>query len=548
MFENPVVKFDDLNQQQSRSWYKAQIKDAKIHIKGSFYKDSICYENNIAAFRLVELLKLNTHDDLFLKDIASVLKNLRGHYSFIIETPYITIAAVDRIRTYPIYYSEHKNVFISNSASIIQKECGLKNIDNLSHLEFRMSGFVTDRNTLFSGLYQLLPGEFVYYEKDSKQLQRSRYYQYLPNAKEVNDISENTLMEEMHSVHLHIFNELIESLSGRPVWLPLSGGLDSRFILAMLLELKYDNITTFSYGIKNYWEIKRAKQIAEFLKVKWHHVPYKPKKTRCYMNAEEGRKYLSYAWGMHTVPVWNDYFAILLLKENKLVQDDAVFINGQSGDFITGGHIPKFTENDCSIETLLGKITNKHHSLWLQLKTEENLNLIEEKILNILGLKRCERISANELARYYEYYEWQERQCKLVVNGQRVYEWFGYEWRLPLWHDELMFFWEKVPWEIKCEQKLFKKYLKTYDPCSIFSKVWCPTDYKHEPLVFRALTSLSRQFFPSFDFQTRFTNYFSTYAALYPQNSYWSYLKESAGHRNPISYHARNLAEQVKAG
>ena len=33
----------------------------------------------------------------------------------------------------------------------------------------------------------------------------------------------------------------------------------------------------------------------------------------------------------------------------------------------------------------------------------------------------------------YEILEYENRQCKYVINGQRLYEYFKYEWRLPLW-------------------------------------------------------------------------------------------------------------------
>ncbi|MEJ2261712.1 MAG: asparagine synthase-related protein, partial [Nitrosopumilaceae archaeon] len=42
-----------------------------------------------------------------------------------------------------------------------------------------------------------------------------------------------------------------------------SGGLDSRLILAMLIKLGYDNIFTYSYGLRGIWEINTAKEIAK---------------------------------------------------------------------------------------------------------------------------------------------------------------------------------------------------------------------------------------------------------------------------------------------
>ena len=87
---------------------------------------------------------------------------------------------------------------------------------------------------------------------------------------------------------------MIDSLNGQPVWLPLSGGLDSRFILAMLLQLKYDNIETFSYGVVGFWEIKRAEEIAKFLNIKWRHITYDPNKTRKYFYSKERENYYQY--------------------------------------------------------------------------------------------------------------------------------------------------------------------------------------------------------------------------------------------------------------
>ena len=55
--------------------------------------------------------------------------------------------------------------------------------------------------------------------------------------------------------------------------------------------------------------------------------------------------------------------------------------------------------------------------MWGEIADE--INGLPEKIDNDFGL--------------YEFSEFKNRQTKYVITVQRVYEFFGYEWRLPLW-------------------------------------------------------------------------------------------------------------------
>ena len=61
-----------------------------------------------------------------------------------------------------------------------------------------------------------------------------------------------------------------------------------------------------------------------------------------------------------------------------------------------------------------------------------------------------------------------DRQSKYVITGQKVFEYYKHEWRLPLWDDEYLFFWQKVPLEFKLKQKLFIEMLKKNN----FGNVW----------------------------------------------------------------------------
>ena len=60
----------------------------------------------------------------------------------------------------------------------------------------------------------------------------------------------------------------------------------------------------------------------------------------------------------------------------------------------------------------------------------------------------------------YEYAEFQDRQCRYVVTGQRIYEFLGHEWRLPLWDNAYLRFWEGVPLEEKRGQVLYDRMLR----------------------------------------------------------------------------------------
>ena len=61
----------------------------------------------------------------------------------------------------------------------------------------------------------------------------------------------------------------------------------------------------------------------------------------------------------------------------------------------------------------------------------------------------------------YEYAEFQDRQCKYVITGQRIYEFLGHEWRLPLWDKVYLDLFEAVPLAGKIGQRLYANMLTT---------------------------------------------------------------------------------------
>jgi asparagine synthase (glutamine-hydrolysing) len=192
----------------------------------------------------------------------------------------------------------------------------------------------------------------------------------------------------------------------------------------------------------------------------------------------ERRAYWDYADGLSAQPNFQEYFALSKLRQEGELPDDVVLINGQSGDFITGGHVPKsLLQENATVQTLLNAVTGKHYALWRSLMTPDRIGRVEAKILLSLGVSIDDKLSSEDLASLYEQWECEERQVKWVIHAQRVNDFFGYDWQLPLWDIELAGFFEKVPIRLKLDQRLYRLWLQRWDYRGLFRN-FAPTVWR----------------------------------------------------------------------
>ena len=82
---------------------------------------------------------------------------------------------------------------------------------------------------------------------------------------------------QLSSIIDNIFENIIKKANNRPIWIPLSGGLDSRLVLCKLHEKGYTNLNCFSYGLKNNSECLIAEKIAKALNTRWKFIEIKKK-------------------------------------------------------------------------------------------------------------------------------------------------------------------------------------------------------------------------------------------------------------------------------
>ena len=459
--------------------------------------------------------------------IGGILNQQVGNFAAIIEGPDFVLAFVDTVRSYPIFYTQGvENLILSNSARLARDEGGIKNLDHTSLLEFSMAGYVTGRETVYENLFQLQAGELLLWDKTERNLVLERYYRYYPQ--EVCQESEAAYIDQFDEVTDRVFRRVIENANGAPIWVPLSGGLDSRLVICKLKQLGYDRLTTFSYGPRGNYEAKAARYVADKLDVPWIFVPPMRARARKLFQSHIRKQYWAFADGLSSIPVMNEFETLLTLREWEVLPDDAVLINGQSGDFITGGHIPhSLLQNSPSVRLLLDAITHKHFSIWAHIRTEPNLARIESKILHLLQCPEDAQLSKEQIVALYECWECQERQCKYVIHGQRLYDFLGLAWELPLWDAEFMQFWATVPLTLRFGQDLYRQYLERFDYLGLFkgyrseSRRWPGLTALVVPPVAKMIILLFGQEYLTQEYVTKFFKYasyfghYSNYYALY---------------------------------
>lgn len=415
-------------------------------------------ERYLAAADMAELLDACSTE----LDWQSTLARLNGCLAVISRRGPVVLAAVDRLRTMPLFYSDAGGRrLVSDSAHRIRDGHDSWKIEPVADVEFQSTGYVTGADTLVAGLRQLQAGEVLRWDAQATggperwQYFQSRHGDYVVDA--VPD-----LVSQLDRVHRSVFRRLVQSAGDRTIVVPLSGGYDSRLIGVSLRDLGVRDVVCYSYGLSGNWEAGISRELARYLGFRWEFVPYSPQQWRTWAATASFKTYCRFAGNLTSVPHIQDWPAVAELHRGQRIPPGSIFVPGHSGDFVAGSHIPRQFMGRRSIprREVLDSVLRSHYSLW-QWPAPGRHELADEfdkRIESIVGtISQCSPETAADL---FERWDLQERQAKFICNSVRVYEDFGYEWRLPLFDHELMNFWARIPVELRVGRKLYLRYVQ----------------------------------------------------------------------------------------
>jgi asparagine synthase (glutamine-hydrolysing) len=271
-----------------------------------------------------------------------------------------------------------------------------------------------------------------------------------------------------------IFAELSEGLAGRQVVLPLSSGVDSRFIAAMLKRHGINDIVSYTYGKPGNWEQATSQQVAEKLGLTWHFTPYDHKQWRHWYESKEMAAYFPFAGRHNATPHVQDWPAVLQLKQQHLIDDDAVFMPGHTCVLISN-RLDK-TILDLPTEErriALAAALFKHHGyLQRSARVTNNTQALIQRVaagLDDVGDDKTGE-SGHHLLNTYFHHESTERHAKMLMNSVRVYEFFGHQWAMPLWDGRIIDTWASVNWQGRYAKHAFREFLYDSDLYGLFPR------------------------------------------------------------------------------
>ncbi|MDH5415009.1 MAG: asparagine synthetase B, partial [Flavobacteriaceae bacterium] len=337
------------------------------------------------------------------------------------------IVVNDRYGLRPIYYSQYNSILYlaSEVKAILTRNDISKKIDDSAIASLFFFGFVIGNNTYFESIKLLPPASFLVFKNN--EISTSNYWDF--NFLDKKEGKPQDYYEErlgdliLRAVQRHVKD-------GVRITVPLSGGLDSRTILASISK-EYYPINTVTFGTEDMNDVKIAKRVSDALGTNHHCLEILPEdiinSAKKIVNITDGMISFLHSVGNMKLESIRDYTDVCL---------DGMEVIGsffRPLDIFLGKE--KFL-----VSNLFQPIpSNLARSLFTHFYYEKIKDYPRKIIRNIS--QKCKSVSVNNIL---DYYNFTERQRRFINYGNLVKRTFA-EVRSPLFDNDLVDFIVSLP-------------------------------------------------------------------------------------------------------
>jgi hypothetical protein len=209
-------------------------------------------------------------DSLQETNVSDVLWNFEGQYVTCISFSNNSYIFCDRLGMEPYYYEIVAHKVLVYDQILDGRAFTLNQKAARNFLIFR---YVPSGQTLFEGIQQIMPGEIIHIDHQTGQVNHLVVNIFPPVEQSQMEIAD--ARKQFHTLFRQSIEKRVARLSAtEPILLPLSGGYDSRLILAFLLEIVPANrIIAYTFGQKGTYDFKIGKKIAKIFGIRHFEFP-----------------------------------------------------------------------------------------------------------------------------------------------------------------------------------------------------------------------------------------------------------------------------------
>ena len=377
------------------------------------------------------------------------------------------ILAQDRLRSWPLFWAlengaDGRRLIISDDATAMRGALSAPRLDPRARREFLDAGFISGTDTLLAGVHQTEQGAIAHIDRDTGRARTVTH--------SLARFSEESAMvtdpEEFSGLLLAALDagmgRVLEDLAARPgsprLVLPLSGGLDSRLLVAWLtLHGALDRAVAFTYGRPGTREVEVSRKVAEAVGLEWHAVDYVPAELREAWQTQEAADFLEYSYALGALPHVQDWHALRSLLEQGVVRPGDVVLPGHT--IVGNMHDEHLLEEPSVTRGQVAKAILIHHQ---ELQGDQRRAYTDPyraaKVRGFLALWPFTG-SPRDVQSILESYNVRERQTKYINNSMRTYEHLGLEWALPMLDVEFWDAWHRGAVELTATRDFYAVFI-----------------------------------------------------------------------------------------
>ncbi|MGO1504900.1 MAG: asparagine synthase-related protein [Brachybacterium sp.] len=350
-------------------------------------------------------------------------------FSAVLVTDDEILLLTDHLRSWPLFYAVHgETVHVGEDAFSVADALGGRTLEAGAAAEFLHIGFVLGDRSLLRGVHQVPAGTTVRIDRVTGAV--SRHLERRLHLRDPDFDSVDSFTQAFAEALDAAMAQLYERADGRVIALPLSAGLDSRLLAALLARDRYPNVMTFTYGLPGNAEAQASARIAESLGLPWRQVSHTPEQLRRAWTDPSTESFLREASGGASLPHIQDWYAIRALTADGTLPPGSLVIPGHT--VVSSAKDEQLRHRrEVTPAAVVDSFRPWHFSLRSRSRRAVRLPSVIHELQTFFTEVSLDgdRRSTMDALRWF----WQrERQAKYILNSVRGYEHADLEWALPM--------------------------------------------------------------------------------------------------------------------